>query len=84
MTLRTFTLKDFASPEEAQRQLRRAKLRPMTAADLAAAGLRFIDLPEVGGGRGRPLAEGERTVLPEGSQTEEQLRVAREWLNRQP
>jgi len=84
MTFRTFTLKDFATPEEAARAHRLAALRPMTSADLAAAGMRFVELPEVGAELGRPLAEGERIVLPEGSQTEEQLRLARDWLNRQP
>lgn len=81
MTFRTFTLKDVFDPAQAESQRRIAALRPLTTADLAAAGMRFVPLPEVGGPE---PGEGERVVLPEGSQEEEQVRLAKEWAARQP
>ncbi len=79
MTFRTFTLKDFFDPAEAERAARLALRRPFTTGDLAAAGLHFIEVPDAGGG---PLPPGEREAPREQQVTQEQLRLAREWVAR--
>ena len=78
---RTFTVKDFFNRDRAYAQMRAQQRCPFASGDLTGAGLSFVEMPEAGGTIFP--SDGGRTVRRVGEQTEEELRLARDWVSRQ-
>lgn len=79
---RTFTVKDFFNRDRAYAQMRAEQRRPFASGDLNGAGLSFVEMPEAGGSIFP--SDGGRAVRRVGEQTEDELRLARDWASRQP
>lgn len=77
---RTFTLKDTPDPIRAEARQRARARNPFPDGDLAAAGLRFVGLPDANA-RG-PLQPGERELRREEHRDPERRALAGDWLAR--
>lgn len=77
---RTFTVKDFFNRDRAYAKMRAQARRPFASGDLTGAGLSFVEMPEAGGTIFP--SDGGRTVRRVGEQTEEEVRLARDWAAR--